>query len=130
MTHRTSHTALLWILPLAFLAVFYFYPLGSVLAVSFERGQGGAAFQLLEALTSPSVLRILAFTIGQAALSTLLTLLVGLPGAYLLARFDFRGKSLFQALSGIPFVLPTLVVAAAFNALLGPRGWFNLALMD
>jgi thiamine transport system permease protein len=35
------------------------------------------------------------------------------------ARYDFRGKSLLMALTGIPFVLPTLVVAAAFNALLG-----------
>jgi thiamine transport system permease protein len=130
MTHRTSRVALLWILPLAFLAVFYFYPLGSILVVSFGRGTGGAALQLLEAFTSPRVQRVLGFTIGQAALSTLLTLALGLPGAYLLARFDFRGKPLFQALSGIPFVLPTLVVAAAFNALLGPRGWVNLALME
>src|SRR5574341_393655 len=129
MARRTPHFVLLWFLPLAFLAVFYFYPLGSILAVSFGRGQGGVALQLLEAFSSPSVQRVLAFTFGQAVLSTLLTLLLGLPGAYLLARFDFRGKSLFQALSGIPFVLPTLVVAAAFNALLGPRGWVNLALM-
>jgi len=130
MARRTPHVALLWILPLAFLAVFYFYPLGNILAVSFGRSQSGAALQLLEAFTSPTVQRVLGFTIGQATLSTLLTLLLGLPGAYLLARFDFRGKSLFQALSGIPFVLPTLVVAAAFNALLGPRGWVNLALME
>jgi thiamine transport system permease protein len=107
----------------------YFYPLGSILGASFARGQGGAALQLLEVLSSPWVFRLVVFTFGQAALSTLFTLLLGLPGAYLLAHFDFRGKSLFQALSGIPFVLPTLVVAAAFNALLGPRGWVNAALM-
>ena len=51
-------------------------------------------------------------------------------GAYLLARFQFRGKGLLQALMGLPFVMPTLVVASAFNALLGPRGWVNLALMQ
>ena len=66
---------------------------------------------------------------GQALLSTLLTLLFGLPGAYLLARYQFPGKSIIRALTGMPFVMPTLVVAAAFNALLGPRGWVNLALM-
>jgi thiamine transport system permease protein len=80
-------------------------------------------------LTSASIRDVVWFTIWQAGLSTLLTLLFGLPGAYLLARFDFRGKALIQALTGIPFVLPTLVVAAAFNALLGPRGWINLVLM-
>jgi thiamine transport system permease protein len=56
-------------------------------------------------------------------------MLVGLPGAYLLARYDFRGKEILRALTGIPFVMPTLVVAAAFNALLGPRGWVNGALV-
>ena len=132
MTKRSvfTHPALLWLLPLAFLIVFYFYPLGSVLTASFERGQAGAAMQLLQVLASTSTRRILAFTFGQAILSTLFTLAVGLPAAYLLARVDFRGKGLFQALSGIPFVLPTLVVAAAFNALLGPRGWVNTLLVS
>lgn len=119
----------LWILPLFFLALFYFYPLGSILSVSFSRAQSGALLQFLDAVSSPTVAHTLVFTVGQALLSTFFTLLLGLPGAYLLARYDFRGKSLFQALSGIPFVLPTLVVAAAFNALLGPRGWVNALLM-
>lgn len=119
----------LWLLPLAFLALFYFYPLGSILGLSFAREEEGWFAPFLAASFSPSVRGVLGFTIGQALLSTLLTLLVGLPGAYLLARFDFRGKALLRALTGIPFVMPTLVVAAAFNALLGPRGWVNLALM-
>jgi thiamine transport system permease protein len=121
---------LLWLLPLIFLLLFYFYPLGSILQTSFSRSEGGLGAPFFQALTSPIVRRALSFTIWQAVLSTLFTLLLGLPGAYLLARYDFRGKSLLQALSGIPFVLPTLVVAAAFYALLGPRGWVNLALMS
>ncbi len=127
---RQGASLALWLAPLTFLGLFYFYPLGSILQVSFGRAQAGAALQVVAALASPSVQRVLGFTIGQASLSTLLTLLIGLPGAYLLARYDFRGKSLFQALSGIPFVMPTLVVAAAFNALLGGRGWVNALLMS
>jgi thiamine transport system permease protein len=121
---------LLWLAPLAFLALFYFYPLGSILQVSYARSGEGLLAALRQALASPSLRGVLWFTIWQAALSTVLTLLLGLPGAYLLARYTFRGKSLLQALAGIPFVLPTLVVAAAFNALLGPRGLANLALME
>ena len=121
---------LLWLAPLAFLGLFYFFPLGSILQISFARAGDHPGAPLLESLASSSVRKLLGFTLWQATLSTLLTLALGLPGAYLLARFTFRGKSLIQALSGIPFVLPTLVVAAAFNALLGPRGWVNLALMD
>ncbi|MBI3739844.1 MAG: iron ABC transporter permease, partial [Chloroflexi bacterium] len=70
------------------------------------------------------------FTFYQAILSTLLTLLIGLPSAYLFAHFDFRGKSLLRALTAVPFMLPTVVVAAGFNALLGPRGWINLGLTN
>lgn len=121
--------ALLWFAPLIFLGIFYFFPLGSIFKVSFERGESGFAAPFIEALSSESVREILWFTIWQAALSTLLTLVIGLPGAYLLARYEFRGKSLLQALSGVPFVMPSLVVAAAFYALLGPRGWVNLAAM-
>jgi thiamine transport system permease protein len=129
-TTMRGRSAVLWAAPLLFLILFYFYPMGSILKASFARSQGGLAAPFLEALASPAERGILWFTIWQAALSTALTLIVGLPGAYLLARFDFRGKSLIRALTGIPFVMPTLVVAAAFNALLGPSGWINLGLMS
>ncbi len=127
---RLLTTGLLWLVPLAFLGLFYFRPLAAILGLSLGRSTEGWAAPLLEALTSPTTGRVLGFTVGQAALSTLLTLCLGLPGAYLLARFQFCGKGLLQALMGLPFVMPTLVVASAFNALLGPRGWVNLALME
>ena len=121
--------AVLWFAPLIFLSIFYFYPLSSIIQASFERADTGFTSSFFEALRSESVRKILRFTFLQAALSTLLTLVIGLPGAYLLARYEFRGKTLLRALSGVAFVLPTLVVAAAFYALLGPRGWINLAAM-
>lgn len=127
---RRYRYALLWLGPLIFLSLFYFYPLGSILQVSFARGENGVTGPFLEVLSSPYYRYVLWFTFWEALLSTALTLLLGLPGAYLLARYDFRGKSLVQALAGIPFVMPALVVAAAFNALLGPQGWINLGLMS
>ena len=119
----------LWLPPLVFLGAFYFYPLAGILGASFARSQGNLLSPFLAALTSPSVRSIFGFTVYQAVLSTLLTLLIGLPGAYLIARYDFPGKALLRALTGVPFVLPTLVVGAAFTALLGPAGWINQALM-
>ena len=62
---------------------------------------------------------------GQAIASTLLTLLLGLPVAFLFARFDFPAKRLLRSLTTVPFVLPTVVVAVAFQALLGPAGPVN-----
>jgi thiamine transport system permease protein len=129
-TKGAGYRGWLWLAPLAFLGIFFFYPLGSILALSLGRSDTGIAAPFLEALNSQSVRGVVWFTVWQAFISTLLTLLIGLPGAYLFGRFTFRGKTLLRALTGIPFVMPTLVVAMAFNALLGPRGWVNLGLMS
>jgi thiamine transport system permease protein len=114
---------------LTFLALFYFYPLFSIFRLSLAP-EGQLALTALRGLVStPYYARTLWFTTWQAALSTLLTLLAALPAAYVFARYQFRGKSLLQALTTIPFVLPTIVVATAFTSLLGPKGWVNQILM-
>ncbi len=105
----------LWLLPVSFLLVFFFLPLSRILALTFDP----------TTLTSENILlasQVLLFTLYQALLSTFFTLLLGLPSAYLFARYDFRGKPLLRALTAVPFMLPTVVVAAGFSALLGPRG--------
>ena len=83
-------TSLLLILPLSFLALFYFYPLFSVLQLSLGNGEGLAVFGSV--LADEYTRSVVWFTVWQATLSTLLTLALGLPGAYLLARYRFRGK--------------------------------------
>jgi thiamine transport system permease protein len=83
-----------------------------------------------EIITSAYYSNTLWFTLWQAALSTLLTLVLALPGALIIARYQFPGKPLLLSLSLLPFVLPTVVVAAAFSALLGPRGALNTGLMS
>ncbi|HSB67676.1 MAG TPA: iron ABC transporter permease [Anaerolineales bacterium] len=127
---RSTVIILLWIAPVCFLLLFYFYPLGSILSLSLARSQQGWLAPFIEAIHSPTARDALGFTFWQATLSTLLTLALGLPGAYLFAHYNFRGKALLQALTGIPFLMPTLVVATAFNALLGPNGWINIGLMQ
>ena len=106
---------LLWLPPLSFLLLAFFLPLSRILALTFDTGT----------LTPQNLLlasRVLLFTFYQASLSTVLTLLLGLPAAFLFARYDFPGKSILRALTAVPFMLPTVVVAAGFSALLGPRG--------
>ena len=90
-------------MPTAFLAVFLVYPLGRVLARS-------GADPL--ALVSGETWRIAALAAGQAALSTGLALVIGLPIANVANRYRFRGRALVLALSTVPFVLPTVVVAS------------------
>ena len=116
--------------PLLFLAVFYFFPLFKILDLSF-RSEGRFDYSGLAALVTGSrYLHVVWFTFWQAVVSTLLTLAIGLPGAYVFARYRFPGKSLVLSLTSVPFVLPTLVVAAAFRALLGPAGLVNTWLTE
>ncbi len=132
-SHRPPYSLLptpYYLLPLLFLLLFYFYPILSILSLSFAP-EGRLDLVALEKLVTTSYYaKTLWFTLWQAVLSTLLTLALALPGAYVFARYRFPGKSLLQALSTIPFVLPTLVVANAFTALLGPRGLLNTGLMN
>lgn len=122
-------SALGWLVrlvPLLFLAVFFCYPLVTILRLSFSGAAGGLAALVADSYYA----RVLAFSAWQALLSTLLTLLLGLPSAYVFARYAFPGKTLLRALATVPFVLPTVVVATAFLALLGPRGLLNSALQS
>ena len=119
---------ILWLLPFAFLALFYFYPLLTILRLFFSQGDAGEV--IWDAAKSTYLWRITGFTIWQACLSTILTLIVGLPGAYIVARYRFPGKSIFKALTGVPFVLPPIVTALAFDSLMGTRGWVNTLLLD
>ncbi len=129
-------------LPLLFFAVFFVYPVGSLLGRGLldfpdatRAGSGapggirGFAEGFWEVLQRARFRRILQFTVEQAAASAGLCLLLGVPGAHLLYRCRFRGRTALRALLTIPFVLPTVVVGLAFRTLfaadgaLGSWGW-------
>jgi thiamine transport system permease protein len=102
--------------PLAFLAVFFVWPLAAILERSLV--VDGELDLPFDVLTSEVTRDVAWFTLWQATVSTGLTLLAGLPLAWALARFRFPGRSVVEALVLVPFVLPTVVVATAFVALL------------
>lgn len=119
---RLARTLLL--LPLLFLALFYFWPLFSILLLGLAP-EGTLAVGQLRQLLSPWHLNTLVFTVVQALLSTVLTIALALPAAWVCVRWSFPGRSLLLSLSTLAFVLPTVVVAAAFSALIGSRGLVN-----
>ncbi|MCU1496050.1 MAG: iron transporter permease [Acidimicrobiales bacterium] len=110
--HRSRHPAWLAVaaVPVVFLVVFFAYPVGSIL------GRGLTDGSVLDVVRRRSVGRLLWFTLWQAAASTVLTLVAGLPAAWAVARLDLPGRRLLRALLLVPFVLPTLVVGAALQA--------------
>ncbi len=97
-----------WFLPLLFLGVLFVWPLTSILARGF---QGDWVLHLLNVRDWS----ITWFTVWQALLSTLVTLVLALPGAYLLYRKRFWGQRALRSLITIPFMLPTIVVATGFT---------------
>ncbi len=116
-------------LPVAFLAVFFVWPVSALVARGFIDEHGFTWEAVLGVLQAPRTARVVTQTLLQALLGAFLSLLVGLPGAYLLYRCRFPGRRLLRALVSVPFVLPTVVVGVAFRSLLaehGPLGWLGL----
>ena len=116
-------------IPLTMFALFFFYPVGSLIGRGLFPGGSLDLAGAADVLGKPRVQRIALFTVWQAALSAALAVVLGLPGAYVLYRCRFPGRSAVRALVTVPFVLPTIVVALAFRTLfaadgpLGGWGW-------
>ena len=68
------------------------------------------------------------FTLVQAALSALLSVVLAIPVARALARRHFRGRGLLITLMGAPFILPTLVAVLGLLAVFGRSGLINQGL--
>lgn len=109
-------------LPVAFFALFFAYPVASIVGRGLRVGDSWQFGGIAEVVGRPDILQVLWFTLWQALASTGLTLLIALPGAYVFARYDFPGKQVLRAVVTVPFVLPTVVVGTAFLALLGRGG--------
>ncbi len=105
---RNLQKLALWAAPLLFVAVLFYWAMWSLLRLGVEQNW-------FDRLGDVQFLNTVCFTIGQALLSTLLCLLFGLPGAYLLYRKKFFGRSFVRALISVPFVLPIIVVAIALR---------------
>ena len=99
---------ILWTIPLIFVAVLFYWPVTEVALLGLS---GDWLAQLLE----PKTLEVVWFTLWQAAVSTIVTVVVAIPGAYLLYRRSFHGQRIVNALIAVPFILPSIVVAVGFT---------------
>jgi thiamine transport system permease protein len=102
--------------PVAFGIVFFVWPLVAILTRSLS------ASAITDVARDGGLRHVIWFTLWQATVSTVLTLVLGMPAAYVTARYEFPGKRAFGAFVLVPFVMPTVVVAMAFLALLRPGG--------
>jgi len=113
---------LLWAIPLTFVAVLFYWPIAKITSLGFSG-------VWLATLSEPKTLEVIWFTLWQAAVSTLVILVIAIPGAYLLYRKSFAGQRLIKALITVPFVLPSIVVAVGFTVFRNVHDfWIELGL--
>ena len=104
------------LLPAGLLALFLGLPVAVLVIRSVLDGS------LANALGAQVVLAALALSLATTAVSLALTVALGLPLAYVLARRPFRGRSLVEAIVDLPLVLPPSVAGLGLLLVLGRRG--------
>jgi thiamine transport system permease protein len=115
--------------PLVFLGVFFAWPVLALVGRGFVPDGALDLSGFTEVFSRPRTWRIIGLTLAQGAIGTVLAVLLGVPGAYVLYRCRFPGRGALRAFVTVPFVLPTVVVGVAFRALLrenGPLGFLHL----
>lgn len=119
-------------IPVLFIGYFFAYPVARILGIGLNELNLGASG--LEA----RLLRVGWFTLWQAGLSTVLTLIAAIPITWAISTFEFKGRRLATALVTVPFVLPTVVVGTSFlslgvspsiGAILAAHIFFNVAVV-
>ncbi|MFW9903905.1 MAG: ABC transporter permease [Candidatus Thorarchaeota archaeon] len=80
---------------------------------------------LFKVLNHPLNKYFLYWDIQQALVTTILCLIIGMPGSYALAHYQFPGRSLLRNLLTIPFILPPIVVLIGFITVFGHGSWIN-----
>ena len=129
---QSPNESLAWISLPAFLilAVLFLIPLCMTLGQAFTDGRGNFSLVTLKAtFIRPYTLSVLGFTLRQALYSTLASLAIGLPGAYILATYRFPGKRIVKAVATVPFVLPSILVVLGFVIFYGNNGILNRMMM-
>ncbi|MHA2245488.1 MAG: ABC transporter permease [Candidatus Hodarchaeales archaeon] len=123
-------TNLVFLIPIFFSLLFFFLPLAFVLRDAIISPSGSITLEyLVEALKDPLNQYFIQFTVNQAIISAIVTVILGLPGAYIFAKFRFVADNYIKTILIIPFVLPPIVVVLGFILLLGPNGILNSLIM-
>ncbi|GMA36896.1 hypothetical protein GCM10025876_31000 [Demequina litorisediminis] len=99
------------------LSILVLIPLGAVVAAAASGGWAG----FWAVLTNPQTVAAITLTVTQAALVTLLNIVIGTAIAWVLVRDSFPGKRAIEVIIDVPFALPTIVAGLVLLGLYGPR---------
>ncbi len=105
---------------LGYLALLLVVPVGMVFYRALENGIGPA----WDAVTTPPAQHAFYLTCVIALTAVPLNAVFGVACAWLLARYEFRGKRILDALVDLPFAISPVVVGLALILVWGQDGWF------
>ncbi len=108
-------------LSLGFFALFLLLPLATVFTEALRKGVD----VYLAALTEPDAVSALKLTLLAAAIAVPLNLVFGVWAAWLVTKFDFRGKSFLVTLIDLPFSVSPVVAGLVYVLMFGAQGWFG-----
>ena len=109
------------VLALSFFALFLLLPLATVFAGALRKG----VEVYVAALTEPDAVSALQLTLLAAAIAVPLNLVFGVWAAWLVTKFDFRGKSFLVTLIDLPFSVSPVVAGLIYVLMFGAQGWFG-----
>jgi sulfate transport system permease protein len=113
-----------WILiavALLFVGIILVLPLAAVFISALARGLA----VYLAAISAPDTLAAIRLTLLAAAIAVPLNLIFGVAAAWVVAKFEFRGKSLLVTLIDLPFAVSPVIAGMIFVLLFGAQGWLG-----
>ena len=116
-------------IPLAFLGVFFAWPVATLIGRGFFPDGPFTLDGFQAVFAQDRTWRVITTTLAQATAGTIVAVILGVPGAWVLYRTRFPGRWVVRAIVTIPFVLPSVVVGVAFKSLVistGPLGHLGL----
>ena len=104
-----------------FMVLFLLLPLVTVFSEALRAGVRAC----LAGIRRPETLAAIRLTLLVAAVAVPLNLVFGVAAAWLMARFEFRGKALLGALIDLPFSVSPVIAGLVYVLLFGAQGWFG-----
>ena len=106
---------------LGFIAIFLLAPLAIVFAEALKKGWD----VYLAAVTDPDALSAIRMTLLAAGISVPLNLVFGVAAAWLITKFEFRGKQLLLTLIDLPFSVSPVIAGLIYVLMFGLQGWWG-----
>ena len=116
--------------PIILIILFLLFPVFSVLISGFVDESGFNFSYIGYVFSNGFYYKLFAFTLSQALLSTVVSLLLGIPIGYLFGKYEFPGRKILLTLFTVPFVLPSVLVGMGFLNVFTEEGLFGSPLLS